>query len=451
MLTFWGNRHRFCDGLSRRQFLQVGTLGLAGLSLVDLLRLRAEGAAQATPKSVIMIWLDGGPPPMDMYDLKPDAPETYRGEFKPIRTKVPGFDICELMPLQAQMADKFAVVRSLTFPPPSSHDCNLCFSGFHGVLQDDQRRPAFGSLVSRFRSATGDRLPHYVSMVESNPNGQGLAEPPHYVGAAHKPFRIAKGEAQKLNLRPVPGVTIAQLEDRRKLLAGLDTLRRDLDTGGTFAGMDAFSTRAMDMITSPKALEAFDITREPDKVRERYGVVRGKAIVDGGQFKWQGEGLLLARRLVEAGVSVVTVQLPYWDLHGGHRGNIFNSLRIILPLWDQALCALLTDLQERGLEKDVAVVAWGEMGRTPNIIEGGRDHWSDSACALFAGGGLKVGQVVGATDSRCVRPRTRAYGPQNVLATLYDVLGIDPSATVPDYTGRPMNVLDDPQPIAELL
>jgi uncharacterized protein (DUF1501 family) len=150
-------------------------------------------------------------------------------------------------------------------------------------------------------------------------------------------------------------------------------------------------------------------------------------------------------------VSVVTVQLPYWDLHGGNRGNIFNSLRIILPLWDQALCALLTDLEERGLEKDVAVVAWGEMGRTPVVINGGRDHWSDSAFALFAGGGLKVGQVIGATDSRCVRPRTRAYGPQNVLATLYDVLGIDPSATIPDYSGRPMNVLDDRDPIAELL
>jgi hypothetical protein len=350
MLTLWGNTHRFCDGISRRQFLQVGSLGLAGLSLADLLRLRAQGAAPAKPKSVIMIWLDGGPPPMDMYDMKPDAPVDYKGEFKPIRTKVPGFDICELMPLQAQMAHKFSVVRSLAFPPPSSHDCNLCFTGFHGMLQDDQRRPAFGSIVSRFRSAAGDRLPHYVSMVESNPAGQGLAELPHYVGAGHRPFRIAKG------------ATFAQLEDWRKLLAGLDTLRRDRDTRSELPAMDAFQTRALDMITSPKAREAFDITKEPDKVRERYGVVRGEAIIDGHPFKWQGEGLLLARRLVEAGVSVVTVQLPYWDLHGGHRGNIFNSLRIILPLWDQALCALLTDLRERGLEKDVAVVAWGRDG-----------------------------------------------------------------------------------------
>jgi uncharacterized protein (DUF1501 family) len=234
-------------------------------------------------------------------------------------------------------------------------------------------------------------------------------------------------------------------------LAGLDTLRRDLDTGGEFTAKDAFNARALDMITSSKAREAFDITKEPVKVRERYGVVRGPAIVDGHQFTWQGEGLLLARRLVEAGVSVVTVQLPYWDLHGGNRGNIFKQLRILLPLWDQAFCALLTDLQERGLDKDVAVVAWGEMGRTPVVVNGGRDHWSDSAFALFAGGGLKMGQVIGATDSRCVRPRTQAYGPQNVLATLYDVLGIDPSATLPDYSGRPMYVLDDPKPIAELV
>ena len=449
MLRLCGNTHRFCDGISRRNFLQVGTLGLAGLSLADLLRLRAEGAARTTPKSVIMVWLDGGPPPMDMYDLKPDAPVECRGEFKPIRTKVPSFDICELLPLQAQMTDKFSVVRSLTFPPPDSHDCNLCFSGFHGVLQDDQRRPAFGSVVSRFRSAAGDRLPHYVSMVDSNPNAQGLAELPHYVGAAHKPFRIEKGEALNRLLRPAPGVPIGRLEDRRKLLAGLDTLRLDHDE---LAAKDVFNTRALDMITSPKAREAFDITREPDKVRERYGVVRGEAIIDGHPFNnWAGDRLLLARRLVEAGVSVVTVQLPFWDLHGGGRGNIFKQLRILLPLWDQALTALLTDLAERGLEKDVAVVAWGEMGRTPLIIKEGRDHWSHSAFVLFAGGGLKGGQVVGATDRRCVRPVTQPYGPQNVLATIYHVLGIDPSVTLNDYSGRPMNVLDDPEPIAELV
>jgi hypothetical protein len=446
MLTLWGTKHRFCDGLSRRHFLQVGTLGLAGLSLADLLRLRAEGAARSTPKSVIMVWLGGGPSQMDMYDMKPDAPVEYRGQFKPIRTKVPGLDICELMPLQAKIADKLAVVRSLTFPEPNNHDRSLNFSGFHDATQ----RPAFGSIVSHFRSAAGDRLPHYVSMVSRNREQPHLEEP-HYVGAAHRPFRLGTDDAP--SLRPPRGVTISQLEDRRKLLKGLDTMRRDLDRRGELAAMDTFNARALDMITSPKAMEAFDLSREPDKVRESYGSSE-RLKVGEMNVPWAPEKLLLARRLVEAGVSVVTVPLAEWDLHGGPPtgGNIFEALRIYLPRWDRALYALLTDLQQRGLEKDVAVVVWGEMGRAPRVNQfPGRDHWSESAFALFAGGGLNVGQVVGATDANGLRPRTRRYGPQNVLATLYHVLGIDPAETLKDYSGRPMNVLDDPKPIAELV
>src|SRR5262249_10287657 len=213
MLTLWGTRHRFCDGLTRRHFLQVGTLGLAGLSLADMLRLRAQGAARTSPKSVIMIWLGGGPPQMDMYDLKPEAPVEYRGQFKPIQTKVPGFDICELMPLQAQKTDKFSVLRSLTCPEPTNHHRSLNFAGFH----DTVRRPAFGSVVSRFRSAPGDRLPHYVSMVSRN-REQPYLEEPHYVGTAHRPFRFGNDDA--LDLRLARGVTLDRLDDRRKLMEG---------------------------------------------------------------------------------------------------------------------------------------------------------------------------------------------------------------------------------------
>jgi hypothetical protein len=378
--------------------------------------------------------------------MKPDAPVEYSGQFKPIRTKVPGFDICELMPMQAEMTDKFSVLRSLTFPEPNNHDRSLNFAGFH----DPVRRPAFGSVVSRFRSAPGDRLPHYVSMVGRN-REQPYLEEPHYVGAAHRPFRYGNDDA--LSLRPARGVTIERLDDRRKLMEGLDTLRRDLDTRGELAAMDTFNARALDMITSPKALEAFDLSKEPDKLRRSYGASE-RFSVHNFPITWAPDKLLLARRLVEAGVSVVTVPLGEWDLHGSPEidGSIFKALRIILPRWDRALHTLLTDLQERGLNKDVAVVVWGEMGRAPRINKGpGRDHWSESAFALFAGGGLQMGQVVGATDARGERPRTRRYGPQNVLATLYHVLGIDASATVPDYSGRPMNVLDDREPIAELL
>jgi hypothetical protein len=341
------------------------------------------------------------------------------------------------------------VVRSLTFPEPNNHDRSLNFSGFH----DPVRRPAFGSVVSRFRSAPGDRLPHYVSMVPRT-REQPFLEEPHYVGAAHRPFRFGNDDA--LDLRLARGMTLERLDDRRKLMVGLDTLRRDLDTRGELAAMDSFQARAIDMITSPKAREAFDLSKEPDKLRQSYGASEFLKVGE-MNVPWRPEKLLLARRLVEAGVSVVTVPLGEWDLHGGSiSGNIFDGLRIYLPRWDRALHALLSDLQERGLDKDVAVVVWGEMGRTPRIAterrtSAGRDHWSESAFALFAGGGLRVGQVVGATDARGERPKTRAYGPQNVLATLYHVLGIDPAEMVPDFTGRPMHLLDKQEPIAELV
>jgi hypothetical protein len=281
---------------------------------------------------------------------------------------------------------------------------------------------------------------------------QPYLEEPHYAGIAHRPFRIGTDDA--LSLRPPKGITVEQLDDRRKLLEGLDTLRRDLDTRGELAAMDSFNARAFDMITSPKAMEAFDLSKESDKVRQSYGTSERFPCGPGFSITWAPEKLLLARRLVEAGVSVVTVPLGEWDLHGSPTidGNIFNSLRLILPRWDRALSALLTDLHQRGLDKDVAVVVWGEMGRAPKVNNGpGRDHWDESAFALFAGGGLQIGQVVGATDSNGVRPRTRRYGPQNVLSTLYHVLGIDPAAYLTDHSGRPMHLLDEREPITELL
>jgi hypothetical protein len=280
---------------------------------------------------------------------------------------------------------------------------------------------------------------------------QPFLEEPHYAGAAHKPFRF--GSEGVRDLRLPREVTMARLNDRRQLMASLDTLRRDLDTRGDLGAMDQFTVRALDMVTSPKALEAFDLSKEPDKVRERYG--RNLSYTcDRRKVPWASEKLLLARRLVEAGVSVVTVPLGEWDHHGPVTscGNIFNSLREEATLLDHSLHTLLTDLEERGLAEDVTVVVWGEMGRTPRINEGpGRGHWSQSGFVLFSGGGLKTGQAVGATDAHGARPRTRPYSPQNVLATLYRALGIDLDATVPDFTGRPMYLLDDREPIAELI
>ena len=448
MFTLWGANQPDCTRLNRRQFMQVGGLGLTGLSLADVLRFRAQGAAkpEVAHKAVIMIFLSGGPSQVDMYDLKPDAPAEYRGEFKPIRSNVPGFDLCELMPLQAQMADRLAVVRSLTYPDPNNHDRSLCFSGFH----DPKQRPSFGSVVSRLCSQPGDRLPQYVSMVGRN-NEQPFLEEPTYVGAAHKPLRYGNEGLRDLALPR--GLTVDRLHERRDLMAQFDTLRRDMDTRGDVKALDTFTARALDMITSPKALEAFDLNREPDRVRERYG--RNLSYTcDGRKVGWESEKVLLARRLVEAGVSVVTVSLGAWDHHGpaSSCGNIFQSLREEVTLLDRTLATLVTDLHERGLDKDVTVVVWGEMGRSPKINQyPGRDHWSDSGFVLFSGGGLQMGKVVGETDARGARPRTRAYGPQNVLATIYHALGIDLTTTLNDHTGRPMYLLEDVEPIAELV
>jgi len=423
-------------GISRRDFLRVGALGLGGLTLADLFRLRGTAAGGAR-KAVIMIYLYGGPSHIDLYDLKPDAPAEIRGEFKPIHTNVPGFDISELMPLQARLADKLALVRGLEFNS-DDHTADWIFRGTF----PDKNRPVFGSVVSRLRG--GSVLPPYVAL-----GGEYVSDPgePAYLGMAHRPF-VPSGPGLA-NLGLTNGMTLDRLDDRKALLTALDTLRRDLDDKGGMAGMDAYTARALAMISSPQTRDAFDPSREPESVRARYGKV---------------SQLLLARRLVEAGVSVVTLSLSnavlggHWDTHafdlpGGKKPESgFAVLRRIAPLFDRLLTTLVSDLHDRGLDKDVAVVAWGEMGRTPRVNKnGGRDHWGPAGLVLFAGGGMKMGQVIGATGPHGDRSRGLPYRPSNVLATLYELLGIDPAATLPDYTGRPMYLLDDPRPIAELL
>jgi hypothetical protein len=449
MLTFWGSPRRFCDRVNRRDFLKVGALGLGGLSLADVLRLRAQAGNSQRPRSVIMICLAGGPSHIDMYDLKPNAPAEYRGEFRPIRTNVPGFDICELMPRQAQIADKLALVRTVQYVEPMQHELQEVYSGFTKAAQ----RPAFGSVVSRFRG--GDRtLPAYVSL-EYNV-GTAAYESPEYLGAMHRPLHIAGGPGvQNLSLpRETPR---ARFDDRRSLLDTFDTFRRDLDLRREGQSMDAYTSRAYDIITSPRAREAFDVSREPLSVRERYGTRNERYTYVGRNLDspWEGEKFLLARRLVEAGVSVVTLRIGSWDHHGNviqaNGGiSIWHSLRTVLPLLDRSIHTLVTDLHERGLDQDVAVLIWGEMGRTPRIALGGRDHWMDAGYALLAGA-VKTGQVIGETDSRAERPKSRPLNVQNMFSTLYNLLGIDPSQRVLDFAGRPQYLLDDRQPIEELL
>jgi hypothetical protein len=433
-------------GLSRRAFFQVGALGLGGLTLADLFRLQAHGAVPAdTPgKSIIMVYLPGGPSHIDMYDMKPDAPVEIRGEFRPIRTNVSGIDICELMPLQTRIADKFALVRGFT--TPGGHDSRELTTGFRSGVY----RPAFGSVVSRLRPTQGSGLPPYVTLIEESnlPFGQD----PAYLGPAHAPLSI-RGEGMA-NLTLARGITVERLGDRTSLLRRFDAVRRDVDAGHD---LDPFTARALEMITTTRARDAFDLNREPRRLRDLYGPSEGS------------QSFLLARRLVEAGVRVVTLcggwdndgqggsssNLSNWDTHDAN----FPKLRKQLPNLDRALYALLTDLHTRGLERDVAVVVWGEMGRAPrvgvpnpgsNATSTGRDHWP-TGFVLLAGGGLRVGQVVGATDRRGDHPVTRSYTPQNLLATMYHVLGIDPEQTFLDHLGRPQYLLDDRDPIAELL
>jgi hypothetical protein len=447
VLTLWtAGKRSPGNGPSRRNFLSVGALALGGLSLADLLRLEARGAgSDSAPKSIIFVYLPGGPSHIDLYDMKPDAPVEIRGEFKPIKTNVPGIDICELLPLQAKIADRFAIVRG--FLTTGGHDSRMLTTGFKpGVY-----RPAFGSVVSKLLPGQGGGLPPYVTLVQETnlPFGQD----PAYLGPAHAPFALrGKGVA---DLAPPKGMTLDRLEDREGLLRKFDDWRRGLDAHPENKA-DAFTERALDIVRSPRVRDAFDLGREPEKVKVAYGKSPGTL-----QF-------LLARRLVEAGARVVTLcggwvnngegdspsTLSNWDTHEDN----FNRLRVQAPLFDRALYALLTDLSQRGLDKDVVVVAAGEMGRAPRIGKStgatnsanGRDHW-ETGFALIAGGGLATGRIVGETDRYADRARGKPFTPQNLLATLYSLLGIDAAATLPDHTGRPQFLLDDRERIEELL
>jgi hypothetical protein len=425
MLTLWGARQRFCDGITRRNFLQIGAFG-AGLTLAELLRLRAGAApAAATPtKSAIMIYLPGGPSHVDMYDLKPEAPPEFRGEFKPIQTNVPGVQICEHMPLQARMWDKLAVVRSLV--SVDEHSDSLVMTGYSENTNRVAHHPSFGAVVSRLRGTSAD-IPPFVSLRGMMPGTE-----PGYLGIAHRPFTPdGPGLA---NLRLAAGIDATRQEDRKGLLSRLDDVRRDLDASGTLQGLDHFTTRAFDMVASGAVRKALDLTREDPRTRDRY---RGC------------EQFLTARRLVEAGVGCVTLAIGGWDTHGSN----FKTLKAQLPVVDRGVASLIEDLHDRGMEKDVVTVMWGEFGRTPKIngSDAGRDHWAPAMSALVAGGGLKMGQAVGSTNARGEVPKDRPYKVPQLLSTLYRALGIDPSQTFANGTGRPMYILDDREPVAELL
>jgi hypothetical protein len=440
------SRRGFCDGKTRRDFLKIGGLAMGGLSLPALLRAETAGGRRPGHKAVIMVFLPGGPSHQDIFDLKPQAPSEIRGEFKPIGTNVDGLQICELLPRLARMADQYTVIRSMA-DCDSSHDAFQCLTGRSARQQPPGGWPAFGSVVSRLQGTVDAAMPPFVGLSPKMGhmpwarNGE-----PGYLGVAHAPFEPNRGGGT--DDMTLHGMTLDRLHDRAALLRSFDNLRRELDASGLMEGMDAFNEQALGVLTSPKLLTALDLSREDPGIAARYGKGENKNRDDGGPRLT--DHFLAARRLVEAGARVVTLGFSRWDYHS----NNFGQLREDLPLLDSALSALLTDLRERGMQDDVAVVVWGEFGRTPVINpQGGRDHWPRVSCALLAGGGFRHGQVIGATDKVAGEATERPVAFGEVFATLYHHLGIDVSkVTLDDFSGRPQYLIDGGhQPLSELV
>jgi len=446
MLTIPGRRlEGFCDRASRRQFLRIGTLaplGLAGPSLADVLRADETAPRSARPKSVIMIYLPGGPPHQDMVDLKPEAPSEVRGEFRPIATNVPGIEVCELLPRLAGMMDKFAVIRSIV-GATGDHYSFQCLTGRSHQRQPPGGWPEFGSVVAKLQGAAHPSAPPYVGLsprMQHRPYNSGK---PGFLGPSCTPFQPNGDAREELVLS---GLTLDRLGDRGALVGAIDSFNRAADRSGMMDGMDAFRRQALGVLTSSTLADALDVSKEPQSVRDAYGY---------GTEKHQGDGaprlmqqFLAARRLVEAGVRCVTISYSFWDYHG----NNFALCRENLPQLDQGVSALVGDLHDRGLADDVAVVVWGEFGRTPKINkDAGRDHWPNVSCALLSGGGLRTGQVIGSTDRVAGEVKDRPVRFEEVHATLYHCLGIDHLTTINDLTGRPQYLTDHHAPLPELV
>lgn len=404
----------------------------------------AGGGRAPGQKAVIMVYLPGGPPHQDTFDLKMNAPSEIRGEFKPISTSVPGTQICELLPQMARIAHRYSIIRSLA-DAVDDHSDFMCQTGRRKNPQPPGGWPTMGSCVSRVLGAADAAVPAFIGLEPRMQHRPYNAAKPGYAGVAHDSFKPAADAKTDMVLN---GITTDRLCDRRALLTSFDRFRRDVDATGLMSGLDSFNQTALGMLTSSRLLAALDLKDEKSKLLERYG--KGDARVHGDAAPMLNEQFLVARRLVEAGARFVTLAYGFWDYHG----NNFGNARADLPMLDQALSALIEDLHERGLDKDVSVIAWGEFGRSPTINkDAGRDHWPRANCAIVAGGGMKMGQVIGATDRLGGEPSERPVLFGEVFATLYHCLGVDVNkVTIPDLTGRPQYLVPDGcQPMRELV
>lgn len=436
MLSIFGGSERFCDGVSRRDFFRVGALGLGGLTLADLLRSDAQAGSASRPKSIINIYLPGGPSHIDTFDPKPNAPKEFRGEFNPIDTSVAGVQICEHLPQLAARMNQLAIVRSLS-GLRDEHTPNQTESGWSSsALKSVGGHPSLGAVVAKLQTVPSGTTPPFVDLNGHTDYG--------FLGPVYGAFRPDGPGRSNLSLNKI---TLDRLGDRRELLSGLDRLKRDSDASGMMDAMDSFTSRAVSVITSGKMAAALDLNREDPRIRARYnGGGDGNQRRNGDR---QNERMLLARRLIEAGVRCVSLSWGGWDTHSDN----FKNLARQLPRLDQAVSTLIDDLEARGMLDDTIILCWGEFGRTPRVnSSAGRDHWSRVASVLMAGGGMKMGQAIGTSNRLGEVAKDRPVHYQEVFATVYFKLGIDPRyTTLIDPNGRPQYLVDHREPMKELV
>ncbi len=443
-----GRGGRYCDGVSRRSFLKVGSLAMGGLALPQLFqaeakaKARGEGSGRLGHKSVIMVYLSGGLAHQDTFDLKMSAPQEIRGEFRPIATKLPGVQFGELLPRLAGVADKMAIIRSIV-GLRDEHSSWQNVTGYQMGLAQAQNKPHFGSVISKVQGPVDPVVPPFVDLFPTMQHKPYNSASSGYLGTAH---RAAKMDADSLPLMRQTAVTSDRFDGRKRMLSEFDQFRRSVESK-SLDGMDSVYRRAFEVLASSKVAEALDVSKEDPRTRERYGKGSNKHLGDGAPM-WNDQ-LLIARRLAEAGARCITVAYGFWDTHGGN----FSHLRQHLPLFDQGISALIEDIYARGLDQDITVVVWGEFGRTPKINkDAGRDHWAPVNSAILAGGGMPVGQIIGSTDKAGAYAASYPTHYQDVLATVYHNLGIDPHEFVEDQSARPISILPPTaRPVERLL
>jgi len=442
MLYLPDHSYRTCDGLTRRNFLQIGA-PLLGLGLADLLQREARAAESGTArsgKSIIVFWTDGGVSQQDTWDVKPDAPPEYRGMYHAIDTALPGVVLGERLPEQAKVMDRLSIVRSVHHEngihAPSAH---WMLTGYFGptLARNAAQKPSFGSVIARALGSRQPPMPPYITMPRSEAFGyQGAV----YLGKSYNPFEVGAdpnaADFRVPNLALPGGLTAKNVDSRRQLLQSFDTLRRDIDSSGVMDGLDTFKSQALEMVAGDRMRAAFDLTAEDPKLRDQYGRHR------------YGQSALLARRLIEAGARCVNINTGNWD----HHNDIEKGLDTHLPPLDRAIATLVQDLEARGLLDDVIVYCVGEFGRTPRMNgHAGRDHWADAFSVLLAGGGIRGGRIVGASEKWGGGVQERLVTPLDLLATIYHVLGISLDTHYQDASGRPTSIVGGGRPIHELL